>query len=181
MVHSITFLGQSSTGIIVSVSAIKLFRLSSHDVRQSYLKSEGKLSRTVYLLPKRADLKYFGVRDEDILGLLKPIYGMADAGDYFGVTVDRHVKHNLGLVPLLGDPSLYVKRNEEDLDGLLGMYVEDILLGGNDDMQELTKLSLKTFDSKERIGDNFKFFRTSFETHADGSSSVTQEAYTEKL
>ena len=106
---------------------------------------------------------------------------MTDAGDYWGVTVDRHVKHNLGLVPLLGDTSLYVKRTEEDLDGLLGMYVDDSFLGGNDDMQKLTKLSLKTFDSKERVWDKFEFFGTSIENHADGSVSATQEAYKKKL
>ncbi|CDF36767.1 unnamed protein product [Chondrus crispus] len=118
----------NSTRIIVSVSAIKGFRLFSHDVRQAYLQSEEKLTRKVFLLPKRADLKYFGLCEEDILELLKPIYGMTDAGDYWGVTVDRHVKRDLGL-----------------------------------------------------IWDNFEFFGTSIQTHADGSFSVTQEAYTKKL
>ena len=57
----ITTLRQSSTRIIVSVSAIKLFLLSSHDVRQAYLENEDKLTRKVFLLPKRADIKYFGL------------------------------------------------------------------------------------------------------------------------
>lgn len=74
---------------------------------------------------------------------------MTDAGDYWGVTVDRHAKQDLGFVPLLGIPSLYVKRNDEDLDGLLGMYVDDGALGGDSSMQELTELTLKKFDSKE--------------------------------
>ena len=181
MVHNINILRQSSTRIIVAVSAIKGFRLFSLDVRQAYLQSEDKMTRNVFLLPKRADLKYFGLCEEDILEPLKPIYGMKNAGDYRGVTVNRHVKHDLGLVPLLGDPLLYVKRKEEDLDGLLGMYVDDSLLGGNDDMQELTKLSLRRFDSNERAWDNYEFFGTSVETHEEGSFSVTQEAYKKKL
>ena len=110
------------------------------------------MTRKVFLLPNRADLKYFGLDEDKILELFKPLYGMTDAGNYWRVTVDRHVKHDLGLVPLLGDPFLYVKRNEEDLDGLLGMYVEDSFIGGNDSMQELSKLSLKKFDSKEHFG-----------------------------
>ena len=48
-------------------------------------------------------------------------------------------------------------------------------------MQELTKLSLKTFDSKEGVWDNFEFFGTFVETNADGSLSVTQEACKKKL
>ncbi|CDF36525.1 unnamed protein product [Chondrus crispus] len=119
----------NSTRIIVSVSAIKGFRLFSHDVRQAYLQSEDKLTRKVFLLQKRTDLKYFGLGEEDILELLKPTYGMTD-----GVTVDQ-----------------------------------------------LTKLSLKKFDSKERLWDNFEFFGTSTKTHPDCSFSATQKEYTKKL
>ena len=181
MVHNITTLRQSSTRIIVSVSAIKGFRLFSHDVRQAYLQSEDKLTRKVFLLPKKMDLKYFGLCEEDIFELLKPIYGMTDAGDYWGVTVDRHAKQDLGLVPLLGDPSLYVKRNEEDVDGLLGMYVDDVFLGGNVEMQRLTELTLKRFDSKKRVWDNIEFFGTSIQTEDGGLFSITQEQYIKRL
>lgn len=50
---------------------------------------------------------------------------MTDTADYWEVTVDRHAKNKLGLVPPLGDPSLYSMRNDEDLDKLLGMYVDN--------------------------------------------------------
>ena len=73
----------------------------------------------MFLLSKRADLKYFSLCEEDILELLKPIYGISDAGDYWGVTVDCHVKNDLVIAPQLGDPSLYVKRDEKDLDVLV--------------------------------------------------------------
>ena len=158
MVHNITTLRQSSTRIIVSVAAIKSFRLFSHDMTQAYLQSDETLTRKVFLLPKRKDMGHFRISEKEIPQLLRPIYDMTDASDYWGVTVDNHAKNDLGLVPLLGDPSLYIKRNEEDVDGLLGMCVDDRCLAGNEKMQQLTKLTLKKFESRPHQWDNFEFF-----------------------
>ena len=86
---------------------------------------------------------------------------MTDAGDYWGVIVDHQAKDDLGLVPLLGDPSLDIKRNDEDVDGFLVMCVDDGCLAGNEAMQQLTKLALQIFESRPREWDNFDFFATS--------------------
>lgn len=139
MVHNITTLRQSSTRIIVSVAAIKNFRLFSHDVTQAYLQSDERLTRKVFLSPKKKDMEHFGISESEILELRRPIYGMTDAGDFWGVTVDNHAKNDLGLVPLRGDPSLYIKRNDGDVDGLLSMCVDDGCLAGNAKMQDLTR------------------------------------------
>lgn len=45
MVHNITTLRQSSTRLIISVAAVKGFRIFAHDVKQAYLQSEEKLQR----------------------------------------------------------------------------------------------------------------------------------------
>lgn len=82
MVHNTTSLRQISTRIILSVAVIKGFCLFCHDVRPAYLQSEDKLTRQLFLLPKPKDLKYFGLEEDEILELLRPIYGKTDAGDY---------------------------------------------------------------------------------------------------
>lgn len=119
MVHNIITLRQSSTRVITSVAAIKKFRIFSHDVTQAYLQSEDRLTRKVFLLLKRVDMAHLGISGDEVLEILKPIYGMTNAGDYWGVTIDRHAKDDLGLIPLLVDPSLYIKRNDEDVDGVM--------------------------------------------------------------
>lgn len=95
MVQNTTTLTQSLVPFIVSVSAIKGFRLFSHDDGQSYIKSEDKLTTKLFLLPKNMDLQYFGLCKEEILELLKPIYVMTDAGDYWRVAVGHHAKQGL--------------------------------------------------------------------------------------
>lgn len=63
-----------------------------------------------------------------------------------------HAKDDLGLIPLRGDPSLYIKRNEQDVDGVMGVYVDDSCIAGNENMQQLTEKTLQRFDSKPRVG-----------------------------
>ena len=159
------------------MAAIKAFRNFLHDVTQKYLQSEEKTTRQVFLLPKKKDVEHFGIAEEEILELLRPIHGMTDAGHYWGVIVDHHAKDDLGLVPLLGDPSLYIKRIDEDVDVLLGMCVDDGCLAGNEAMQELTKLTLQTFESRPREWDNFDFFGTSISTVRSSHFRISQKAY----
>ena len=162
MVHNITNLRQISTRIIISVAAIKSFRIFSHDEAQAYLQSEEQLTRLVFVLPKKRDMDHFRIAEEEIVELLRPIYSMTDAGDCWGVTVDHHTKDELGLVPLLGDLSLYIKSNDQDVDGLFGMCVDDGCLGGNEAMQEPTKVTLQKFESRPREWDIFLFLRNKY-------------------
>lgn len=112
-----------------------------------------------------------------MLELLKLIYGMTDVDNYWGVTVYCHAKVDLGLVTSRGDPSLYMKSNEEDLDGQFGMYVDDVFLAGNDKLQRTTERTIRKFDSKLRKWDIFTFFRTYIVTKQDGSFDITQNTY----
>ena len=95
MVDNFTSLRQSSTRLIISIAAVKGFRIFAHDVNQAYLQSEEELTRQLFLLPKKRDLKFFKLDEKDILHLLKPIYGTTDAGDYWGVTMDRNAGEEL--------------------------------------------------------------------------------------
>lgn len=70
-------------------------------------------------------MEHFGISEGEILELPRPIYSMTDAGDYWRVTVDIHVKNDLGLIRIRRDPSLYTKRNDEEVDRWLGMCADD--------------------------------------------------------
>lgn len=139
MVHKANTMRQSCTRIIKPVLAIKVFGTFSHDVTEAYLQSEDMLTRKLFLLPIRGYMIHFGISKDEILELLKLIYGMTDDGDYWGVTTDRHAKKDIGLEPLLGDPSLYIRHICEDIDGLMDLYVDDGYLAGNESMKTLTQ------------------------------------------
>lgn len=71
---------------------MKKIRIFTHEFNQAYIRSDDELTRQILLLRKTNDLGDFGLTQKDILELLRPIYGKTDAGDYWGVTVDRPAK-----------------------------------------------------------------------------------------
>ena len=107
-VHNITTLRSSSVKIIVSTTAVRDFRLFSHDVTQAYLQNDEEMSREIYLRRKEGDRKYFRVTGDVLLQMLRALYGVTDASDYWGVTLDKQIKDDLSMVPTDIDPSLYI-------------------------------------------------------------------------
>ena len=83
--------------------------------------------------------------------------------------------------PLLGDPSLYIKRNNEDIDWLMGIYVNDGCLAGNGKMEPFTEKTLHRFESKPRVWDIFEFFGTTVTTISPRLFSIGHESYTKQL
>jgi len=79
VVHNLSALRQGSTKNLVPTSAALGLRIFSHDVNQAYLHSKDKLSREIFVRPRAWDARYFSVRDEEILQVLLPLYGLPDA------------------------------------------------------------------------------------------------------
>eukprot|EP00170_Pyropia_yezoensis_P001216 contig_5399_g1220 len=157
VVRKLSTLRQRSTKIIVSTSAVLGFRILSHDFNQSYLQSMDKLSQPVYLNPRQEDHAILGAADDEVLRVLKPLYGLCDAGDYWSATMTAHVKADLCMSPLTGDPALYYTDGDGHADGLLGSHVDDMQLGGNENFQSLTESTLTRFESKPREWDDTEF------------------------
>lgn len=116
--------------------------------------------------------------------LLRPLYGVCDAGDYWGATMNGHVKGDLVITALTSDPALFVRRDPGGwVIGLLAAYVEDLLMAGNKKFQKLTEATLKRFDTKERKLDRMEFVGVSIDTDPDDPHSFTmgQPIYTDRL
>lgn len=145
VVHNMSTLRQRSTKMLVSTSAVCGFRLFIHDVNQSYLQSTEQMTRDVYLLPRAEDRHFFSIQGDEELQVLRPLYGICDAGDYWAATMSTHIKEDLGLVPSTGDPALCIREGATGADDLLGAYVDNSLMGGNESFQVLT---LSKFDVK---------------------------------
>lgn len=63
MMHSIKTLRQSSSRTIISVGAIKNFRLFSHNVTQGYLRSNETLTSQAILSPKKKNMEHFRISE----------------------------------------------------------------------------------------------------------------------
>lgn len=88
LVHNSTNLRQGSIRVLVAIVAVFGFRIWSQDVSQAYLQSAEKLMHDVYVKPT----KEFHLSDTHLLKLLKPLYGLADSGDYWHATFSKHLQ-----------------------------------------------------------------------------------------
>ena len=183
MVHNLATLRQRSTRLLVSTSAVLRFRLFSHDINQAYLQSRDKLARTLYLDPRPEDRHLFDLTDDEVLLLVRPLYGVCDAGDYWFVTLQRHVRDDLLMTPLSSDPALYMRKGVDGLVGLMGTFVDDCLLGGTDGFQAATNKTLRVFDAKPRQMDEMEFVGVQVKTsqRLPRTLSLDQTAYVASL
>jgi len=158
VVHNLATMRQRSTRLLVSTAANMRWRLFAHDITQAYLQSQDAFSRLLFLRPRPGDRHLFDLRDDELLKLELPLYGVCDAGDYWDATFTDHVAKDLGMVPLTSDPALCSKRLAGGgLSGLLGYYVDDCLMAGDPPFQELTKRTLTRFQAKARTLDDAEF------------------------
>lgn len=82
---------------------------------------------------------------------------MCDSGDYWAATFEAHVRNYLNMMPTAGDPSLYVKTRNGSTIGLLGNYVDDCLLAGNNDFIKSIYETRRKFESKTTKWNAFEF------------------------
>lgn len=147
MAHDATSLRASSIRVILFVAAILGFRLFSHDVAQAYLQIKYRMTQAVYITPKPCDRPLFGLSDREVLKLVMPLYGICNAGDYWGITVSEHNVIDLGMLHIPGDSALYVKQvNRGGANRTIGItrcYVDNALNTGTAEFETFTESTLR--------------------------------------
>jgi hypothetical protein len=91
------------------------------------LQSAEPLIRDVYIKPSAE----FELNANQVLKLLRPLYGLADSGDYWGSTLLNHLKKELGMKQTVGNPAMFFKMLDSKLQGMCATYVDDALHAGN--------------------------------------------------
>lgn len=122
------------------------------------------MTRKIYLCLKVEDRKLFDVKHDELLKLVKPIYGLCDLGDYWNVTIDNHLTKNLGMERVVSEASMYFRFDGTTLYGINVNNVYNNINTGTKKLQKAADLSLKTFESKPRVYDNFTFLGTEIST-----------------
>lgn len=68
-----------------------------------------KITGRIFIIQTREDINFLGFTDEEILDLIKPLYGKLDADEYRRVTIQLHVGKDPGISPAQSDRSTYLK------------------------------------------------------------------------
>ncbi|MEM7190212.1 MAG: reverse transcriptase domain-containing protein, partial [Pseudomonadota bacterium] len=116
--------------LLLSIASIQSSVVTLLDINQAYLQSD-TMTSNVYLRPAPA----FGAKPHQLMKLQRPLHGLSDAGDAWDMTFKTFLNKNVGLSPLMGDPSAFYSNNAS-LAQLLGVFVDDVLIIGSDDAEK---------------------------------------------
>jgi hypothetical protein len=176
LVHNSTTLKQSSIRIITALASILGFRMWSTDIKQAYLQSAEDLKREIYVRPDVMKLP-----PDELLQVVKPLYGLADSGDYWHETLTAHHTTKLLMEQSTGDFSFFFRKKDKELYGMSGTHVDDIFQAGKDCFRRsVLKCTADVFDSKPPEEDKFVF--TGLEIDASSTDrTISQDGYIKRL
>ena len=148
MVHGAQTLQSSSKRLLLAMAALLRFDIWSSDIKLAYLQSTEPLTRRVFTANPSP---HFELEPNECFELLRPLYGLCDAGDLRHQTMHKHLVEYLELVPTKVDPSLYFSFRLVELVGINGTYVSNLLRTGDN---EFSKRCDKTHQTFETSGDD---------------------------
>ena len=172
-----------SQRIVLSIAAIlPEYSLCLRDITQAYTQSTTKLNRDFYVRPPANVAQWEGL----YLKVIKPLYGVPEAGNHWFETYHKHHQEKLRLTQSTYDPCLLFV-NEASYFGLVGLQTDDTLFLGSKDflMAEETELKKAKFMSKEReqltTDNSIKFNGGRISLQSNGTITLTQEIYNKML
>jgi hypothetical protein len=129
------------------VAAIKQqLRIYLRDISQAYVQSNTQLSRDFFIRPPPE----FGLPQGSILKVIKPLYRVPEAGNYWFNTYHRHYTTQLQITQSTYDPCLlYTHKNGF---GIIGLQTNDTLVAADKlfTCNEDKKLKKAKFLAKKR-------------------------------
>ena len=112
------------------------------DITQAYTQSETKLNRTILArLPKQLIHRY---PEGTIMIVVKPLYGIAEAGTHWWATYSKHHKERLHMITSTYDPCLMITTGPERTRfAIVGMQTDDTIILANDEFSNLEQDELE--------------------------------------
>ena len=112
---------------------------------------------------------------------MKPLYGLAESGDYLNETLTKHHIEHLRMQQANGDFSLFMYHVGKKLSGLSGTYVDDILRTGDEKLKRNSmKTTKRAFESKSPRFNKFAFTGISLKG-GKGLRELSQKEYINRL
>ena len=109
------------------------------DITQAYVQSQTKLNRRVLAhLPKEIAHIYPA---ETIMVVVKPLYGLAEAGTHWWATYSKHHKEKLMMETSTYDPCFLITTSKDKF-GVVGMQTDDTIILADEKFSELEEKEL---------------------------------------
>jgi hypothetical protein len=125
----------------ISLASIVGFKIWTQDLNKSYLQSAGTLAREVFIDKPAPELE---LSRQQALKLLRNLYGLADSGDFCHHELSMHHR-NMSMKHLTTDNSAWIRLTNNVLEGISGVYVDDVVQAGTTAFDILTDSSGSTY------------------------------------
>ncbi|KAI1001416.1 hypothetical protein K3495_g6784 [Podosphaera aphanis] len=137
--------------IVCMASCIPDTNLYLRDISQAYVQSTTKLNRDFYIRPPPELKAELGLEEKVLLKVVKPLYGVPEAGNHWFRTYHNHHTKELFMTQSTFDSCL-LRCHKAGLLGILGLQIDDTLFLANDRFanEEQIKLKEAKFPAKER-------------------------------
>lgn len=169
--------------VMLAPSLIKdrRMKLWLRDITQAYTQSTSYLGRLIIAhLPEQLQAQY---PDDFIMVILKPLYGVPEAGTHWYATYHKHHLENLSMTTSTYDPCLLITQTPGSF-GLVGMQTDDTLILAEDSFAELEQQKL-TFTAKPKeqltLDNPLLFNGCVLSLNKDGSMDLRQKGQGKKL
>ena len=151
------------------------------DITQAYTQSTTALNRDFYITPPKGITQWEGF----YLKVVKPLYGVPEAGNHWFSTYHKHHLDKLHMAQSTYDPCLMYSTTTPF--GLVGLQTDDTLIVADNAFAEAEEAELKKagFMAKKREqlaeGTKLKFNGGDITLQPDKSITITQEPYNTTL
>lgn len=153
-------------------------KLYLRDITQAYVQSNPDLNRGFYIRPPHKLVKMLGASLNCVLRVVKPLYGVPEAGNHWFATYHGHHIDKLRIEQSTYNPCLLYK---SDPLGIVGLQTDNTLLLAEDDFADAKENALRhaKLMSKDReyltINKPIKFNGALIELTPNGDLTLKQE------
>jgi hypothetical protein len=138
-----------SQRLILCIAAMGGYKLYLRDISQAYVQSTTYLNRQFYVRPPQELQNELGLDKDSVLRVLKPLYGVPEAGNHWFRTYYSHHVNQLHMDQSTYDPCLLQSNSPF---GIVGLQTDDTLFLADKtfaDMEQ-SELHKARFMAKER-------------------------------
>lgn len=116
-------------------------KLYLRDVTQAYVQSTSNLNREFYIRPSPELISLLGVSSDCVIKVMKPLYGVPEAGNHWFPTYHIHHKDKLGMKESTYDLCLLYSSGPF---GIMGMQNNDTLILADNDFASKEEAAIKS-------------------------------------
>ena len=169
---------KSSRTLILQLIASRGWVLRSFDIKAAFLQGQPQSDRVMGLEPVPEMIPALGLRENQILRLVKGAYGLVDAPFLWFKALTGELKR-LGFQEAPWDPCVWILRNPKTHapHGILGIDVDDGLCGGDQVFCDAIDQLEKTYAFGSKKTQAFTFTGIELSQRPDGGIVLRQSAY----